>query len=76
MARKEREKLIDARMELEPNERPKRIRSADPFGAAWIIFALERLKRELSAARRITHPNVIRIHDISDSEGLHFVSME
>ncbi|MCI0416414.1 serine/threonine protein kinase [bacterium] len=38
--------------------------------------ALERLKREVSAARRITHPNVIRIHDISDSEGLHFVSME
>lgn len=38
--------------------------------------ALERLKREVSAARRITHPNVIRIHDISDSEGLQFVSME
>jgi serine/threonine-protein kinase len=38
--------------------------------------ALERLKREVSAARRITHPNVIRIHDISESEGLHFVSME
>jgi serine/threonine-protein kinase len=38
--------------------------------------ALERLKREVSAARRITHPNVIRIHDLSESEGLHFVSME
>jgi Protein kinase domain len=38
--------------------------------------ALERLKREVSSARRITHPNVIRIHDISESEGLHFVSME
>lgn len=38
--------------------------------------ALERLKREVSAARRITHPNVIRIHDISDAEGLQFVSME
>jgi eukaryotic-like serine/threonine-protein kinase len=37
---------------------------------------LERLKREVSAARRITHPNVIRIHDISESGGLHFVSME
>jgi serine/threonine protein kinase len=38
--------------------------------------ALERLKREVAAARRITHPNVIRMHDISESEGLHFVSME
>lgn len=37
---------------------------------------LERLKREVSAARRITHPNVIRIHDISEINGLHFVSME
>jgi serine/threonine-protein kinase len=38
--------------------------------------ALERLKREVSAARRVTHPNVIRIHDISEMNGLHFVSME
>lgn len=38
--------------------------------------ALERLKREVSAARRITHPNIIRIHDISEAKGLHFVSME
>lgn len=38
--------------------------------------ALERLKREVSAARRITHHNVIRIHDISEINGLHFVSME
>jgi eukaryotic-like serine/threonine-protein kinase len=37
---------------------------------------IERLKREVSAARKITHPNVIRIHDISESGGLHFVSME
>ena len=38
--------------------------------------ALERLKREVSAARRVTHQNVIRIHDISELNGLHFVSME
>jgi predicted Ser/Thr protein kinase len=37
---------------------------------------LERLKREVSAARRVTHRNVIRIHDISELNGLHFVSME
>jgi serine/threonine-protein kinase len=38
--------------------------------------ALERLKREVSAARRITHHNVIRIHDIAETKGLHYVSME
>ena len=38
--------------------------------------ALERLKREVSAARRVTHSNVIRIHDISEIQGLHYVSME
>lgn len=38
--------------------------------------ALERLKREVSAARRITHPGVIRIHDIAETGGLNYVSME
>lgn len=38
--------------------------------------ALERLRREVSAARRISHPNVIRIHDISEAKGLQYVSME
>ncbi len=38
--------------------------------------ALERLKREVSAARRVTHSNVIRIHDISEANQLYYVSME
>ena len=38
--------------------------------------SLERLKREVSSARRIAHPNIIRIFDIGESNGLHFVSME
>jgi serine/threonine-protein kinase len=38
--------------------------------------ALQRLTREVSLARRITHPNVIRIHDLSEVNGLHYVSME
>lgn len=38
--------------------------------------AVERLKREVSSARRISHNNVIRIFDIGESSGLHFVSME
>lgn len=38
--------------------------------------ALERLTREVSLARRVTHPNVIRIHDIAAVNGLHYISME
>jgi len=38
--------------------------------------ALERLTREVSLARRVTHPNVIRIHDIAEVNGLYYVSME
>lgn len=38
--------------------------------------SLARLKREVSSARRISHPNIIRIYDIGESNGLHFVSME
>lgn len=38
--------------------------------------AIERLRREVSAARRVTHPNVIRIHDISEANGLSYISME
>lgn len=38
--------------------------------------ALERMKREVSAARRISHSNVIRTYDIAESNGLHYVSME
>lgn len=36
----------------------------------------ERFRREASAARKITHPNVIRIHDLGDHHGLLFLSME
>ncbi|MCI0417516.1 serine/threonine protein kinase [bacterium] len=38
--------------------------------------AIERLRREVSAARRVTHPNVIRIHDVSEAGGLSYISME
>ena len=54
---------------------PVAIKSLSPF-LSIDLEALERLKREVSAARRVTHANVIRIHDIGETKGLHYVSME
>ena len=44
--------------------------SGDPAAAA------ERFRREVSAARKITHPNVIRIHDLVEDSGQLLLSME
>ncbi|MBZ0111420.1 MAG: serine/threonine protein kinase [Thermoanaerobaculia bacterium] len=38
--------------------------------------ALARLHREVRTARRISHPNVVRVHDIGEAEGETFLSME
>jgi serine/threonine protein kinase len=38
--------------------------------------AAERFAHEASAARRITHPNVIRIHDLGEEKGRLYISME
>lgn len=38
--------------------------------------AIERFKREISAARRIHHPNVVRLHDLGEETGMLFLSME
>jgi serine/threonine-protein kinase len=38
--------------------------------------ALERLKSEIRLARRISHRNVIRIHDIGEADGVSFITME
>ncbi|HEV8610105.1 MAG TPA: protein kinase [Thermoanaerobaculia bacterium] len=43
--------------------------SADPS-------LLDRFKQEIRLARRITHPNVLRTHDLGESNGLRFLSME
>jgi serine/threonine-protein kinase len=37
---------------------------------------LSKLKREIRIARRITHNNVIRVHDLVEAGGLHCLSME
>ncbi len=38
--------------------------------------AAGRMRREVSTARRISHPNIVRIHDIGESGGVLFLSME
>ncbi|MCA9695521.1 MAG: serine/threonine protein kinase [Myxococcales bacterium] len=38
--------------------------------------AADRMRHEVSVARRISHPNVVRIHDIGESAGVLFLSME
>ncbi|MGQ0712533.1 MAG: protein kinase domain-containing protein [Gemmatimonadaceae bacterium] len=38
--------------------------------------ALARLNAELRIARRISHRNVLRTHDLSEVDGTHFVTME
>jgi serine/threonine protein kinase len=37
---------------------------------------LDRFKQEIRLARRITHPNVVRTHDLGECNGLRFLSME
>jgi serine/threonine-protein kinase len=43
--------------------------SADPS-------LLDRFKQEIKLARRITHPNILRTHDLGESNGLRYLSME
>ncbi|PRP92789.1 Serine/threonine-protein kinase PknB [Enhygromyxa salina] len=38
--------------------------------------ASDRLRREASAARRISHPNVVKIYDVGEDQGHLFLSME
>ncbi|MBI3504231.1 MAG: protein kinase [Proteobacteria bacterium] len=38
--------------------------------------ALERFKNEIRLARRISHRNVVRTHDLGESDGAYFVTME
>lgn len=37
---------------------------------------LERFKQEIRLARRITHRNVVRTHDLGEQDGLYYITME
>ena len=47
-----------------------------PEPVAGDSHALERFRREVRVARQISHPNVCRVYDIGEADGLHFLSME
>ncbi len=38
--------------------------------------SLVRFRQELKLARKLTHPNIIRVHDIGEVDGLRFITME
>lgn len=38
--------------------------------------AIERFKREARSARKLSHPNIVRIHDLYENEDKKFISME
>ena len=46
--------------------------AADPVAASEIE---RRFKRELLLARQVTHPNVVRIHDLGEVDGIKYITM-
>ena len=38
--------------------------------------AVARFKREIRLARRVSHPNIVRTHDIGETNGCRFITME
>ncbi len=45
-------------------------------GATPTVDQLEWFRREVRLARRITHPNVARTHDMGEQGGTHYITME
>ncbi len=52
------------------------IRPGVALGQSDLEALEERFKRELRLARQVTHPNVIRIHDLGEVNGLKYLTME
>ena len=47
-----------------------------PAAASWDESALARFHNEVRIARQVSHPNVCRVYDIGEIEGVPFLSME
>ena len=47
-----------------------------PEAFAEGTHAVQTLRQEIRLARKITHPNVVRTHDLGDAEGDRFLTME
>jgi serine/threonine-protein kinase len=47
-----------------------------PLGFSQETGPLARLASEVRLARQVSHPNVCRVYDIGEAEGLHFITME
>ena len=52
------------------------IKTLKPEMLASDDTALERFKGEIRLARKISHRNVVRTHDLGESQGLYFITME
>ena len=52
------------------------IKTLKPEIIASDATALERFKSEIRLARKISHRNVVRTHDLGESRGLYFITME
>ena len=52
------------------------IKAVRPDVLAVDATALDRLKSEIRLARRISHRNVVRTHDLGEADGLYFITME
>lgn len=52
------------------------IKTLKPEAIAADASSLERFKQEIRLARRITHRNVVRTHDLGEVNGVYYITME
>jgi serine/threonine-protein kinase len=52
------------------------VKTLKPEAVAQDSKSLDRFKEEIRLARRITHRNVVRTHDLGEVEGIYYITME
>src|SRR5437879_9550396 len=52
------------------------LKALRPDRTTAVPHAVARFRRELRLARRVSHPNVVRTHDIGEASGCRFITME